>query len=245
MRTLALMVVLSTAGAAIVDYPVQAEAARPEDSATRAELLQFFAMFYTAMQVVTFIAQTAAARAVRRLGLGRTIRRCRPASASPVRLALLFPTFSMFAIARGIESVLRGSLFRSGYELLFVPMEPDEKRRTKTFLDVTCDRAGDAVGAVIVQLAAVHAVAFQQNELLAVAIVLAGAAGLGWHAGSTSCTSAWSQRRLVQHGERTPIVVGSETGWTVIELPAAHTCRHGGSACRSSHRRCRGSTIRD
>ena len=80
--------------------------------------------------------------------------RCRPAWARSARSRCCSGSFPIFAAVRGIESVLRGSLFRSAYELLFVPMDPDEKRRTKTFLDVTCDRAGDAVGAGVVQVLA-------------------------------------------------------------------------------------------
>ena len=228
-RTLALMVVLSTTGAAVVDYLLKseaaAEAARADGSTSRA-LLQFFAVFYTALQLVTFIAQTGVGASLRRLGLGRTIAILPAGLGVSSSLALLFQAFPMFAIARGAESVLRGSFFRSGYELLFVPMDPDEKRRTKTFLDVTCDRAGDAVGALIVQLVLFTSVEFHRNELLAVAIALA-AAGLYLARRLDTLYLGVVARRLVQHGERTPIVVGSETGWTVIEMPARTRDPHG------------------
>jgi hypothetical protein len=40
-------------------------------------------------------------------------------------LRLLFPVWPFVGIARAIEAVLRNSLFRSGYELFFVPMDVD------------------------------------------------------------------------------------------------------------------------
>jgi hypothetical protein len=47
--------------------------------------------------------------------------------------------------------VVRTSLFRSPYELLFVAMDPSTRHRAKAMLDVICARAGDALGSGIVQ----------------------------------------------------------------------------------------------
>src|SRR4030095_9096859 len=58
----------------------------------------------------------------------------------------------MAPLARGLELVLRGSFLRSGYELFFTPVPPREKRAVKTFIDVGCDRMGDALGAGVLQL---------------------------------------------------------------------------------------------
>jgi hypothetical protein len=219
LRTLALLVVLGTAGAGIVDFLLKEQAAQQGWDA--AALQRFFAVFYMGIQLLTFAAQTSVGPAVRQLGLGRTI------SSLPVGLgvmstiALLFQTFPIFAAARGVEAVLRGSLFRSGYELLFVPMDPDEKRRTKTFLDVTCDRAGDALGALVVQaLLFVVARAFLANSLLAV--VIAAAATSIWL--GTRLDVMYRrvvERRLVGQLPVTPAVIGSEAAWTIVDLPAA------------------------
>jgi ATP:ADP antiporter, AAA family len=219
LRTLALMVVLSTTGAAVVDYLFKSEAAGPTGFGTRAELLGFFAVFYTVIQVVTFVAQAGVGASLRKLGLGRTISILPAGLATSSTLALLFPVFQLFAFTRGVESVLRGSFFRSGYELLFVPMDPGEKRLTKTFLDVTCDRAGDAVGAAVVQLVLFTPVDFRRAELLAVAISLA-IAGLLLARRLDTLYLGVVARQLVKHGERTPIAVPSETGWTIVDLPA-------------------------
>ena len=107
------------------------------------ELLQFFALFYTSTQIATFALQAAVTPVLTRFGLGRTISSLPAGVGLSSAIALLFPVFPTFLFARATEFVLRGSLFRSAYELVFAPMVPDEKRRTKTFLDVACDRAGD------------------------------------------------------------------------------------------------------
>jgi len=217
LKTLALLILLNTAGAAIADYLLKAEAVRPGGYTTDAELLRFFAVFYTIVQVVTVVLQTAVGPAVRKLGLGRTIAALPTGLGFTSALALLFPTFRMFTVVRGVESVLRGSFFRSGYELIFVPMDPEEKRRTKTFLDVTCDRAGDAVGAMIVQLLLLTSIEFQKAEMLAAVIAIA--AGAMYLARRLDVLYLGVvARHLVKHAEPTPIVMGSEAGWTVVNL---------------------------
>jgi hypothetical protein len=218
LKTLALLIVLSTAGAAIADYLLKSEAAQPGRYPTDADLLRFFAMFYTVIQVATVLLQTFVGTAVRRLGLGKTIAALPGGLGLTSGLALLYPIFPMFAIERGVESVLRGSLFRSGYELIFVPMDPEEKRRTKTFLDVTCDRAGDALGAAIVWLVLFTTLQFQKGEMLAITMALAGGA-LYLARRLDVLYVGVVARRLVKHGEPTPIVMGSEAGWTVLNLP--------------------------
>jgi hypothetical protein len=219
LRTLALIVVTSAAGAAIVDFLLKADAARPEHFGTGADLLQFFAVFYMVVQLLTFLLQTWAGAAVQRFGLGRTVAMLPLGLGVTGGLALLYPTFAVFAVVRGLEAILRGSVFRSGYELLFVPMDPAEKRRTKTFLDVTCDRAGDALGALVVWLLLFTHATFQRAELVA-AVVALSMAGLWLARRIDTLYLGVVERHLVKQGGLTPIVVGSETGWSIIDLPA-------------------------
>lgn len=170
---IAALVVLGTASAAIVDYLLKSRAAAQYSGA---DLLRFFAIFYTCTQIGAFVFQTTLAAPLQaRLGVGRSV------SSLPLGVglttvgALFFPTTPMFALARGTEFILRGSLFRSGYELLFSPMSPGEKRRVKTFLDVACDRAGDAFGAGIVQVLLLAGPFFLVSELLGVVLLMVAA----------------------------------------------------------------------
>jgi ATP/ADP translocase len=50
-------------------------------------------------------------------------------------------------ILRGFEVLLRGSLFRSGYELFFTPVASADKRAVKGIIDVGGERMGDASAA--------------------------------------------------------------------------------------------------
>jgi hypothetical protein len=223
LRTLALIVVLGTAGAAIADYLLKMAAVEPQNIGTHAGLRQFFAAFYLVVQLATFLAQFLVASVVRRFGLGRTIATLPAGVGAMATLGLLYPVFPIYIGVRGLESVLRGSFFRSAYELIFVPMEQSEKNRAKTFLDVTCDRIGDAVGAGVVQLILLltalmsGAAAYLSAQLLAVVIGMAA-----WSLWLASRLDALYlgvvERRLTAHGDATPIVVGSETGWTVLDL---------------------------
>lgn len=220
--TLALLVVLSTASAGILDFLFKKGVAGWADS--RAALQQFFVLFYMATGVLTFVAQSQAGALVQSAGLGRTVASLPAGLGAASTLAMVVPSFWLVAIARGVEAVLRGSWFRSGYELLFVPVAPAEKRRTKTFLDVTCDRAGEALGAAVVQAIVFAAAAsafiatYHANGLLAIVVGL-------------SALTLWVSRkidhqytnviagRLADQVDADSIPVQSETGWTLLELP--------------------------
>ena len=52
---------------------------------------------------------------------------------------LLAPGFASTTAARGGESVFRGSLYRSGYELFYTPIPVAEKRAAKSLIDVGVD----------------------------------------------------------------------------------------------------------
>jgi AAA family ATP:ADP antiporter len=171
-RDIAALVVLGTASAAIVDYLLKSTAAAQLGDG--AHLLQFFALFYTGTQVVAFALQTSVlARSQARMGVGRAVSSLPLGLGAGSMIALLFPSLAAFTLARGVEYVLRGSVFRSGYELLFAPMSPGERRKVKAFLDVTCDRTGDAIGAGIVQLLLLTGSMFLVSELLGITILMA------------------------------------------------------------------------
>ena len=71
-RTMASLVVLTTAGSAMLDYLLKSHATA--SLGTGPGLLRFFAIFYGSVQVLTFLAQTGSGRAIQRLGIGGTIR---------------------------------------------------------------------------------------------------------------------------------------------------------------------------
>ena len=226
LATLALLVVLSAASAAIVDFLFKQGVSAGK---SREELQPFFAVFYMVIGALTFGAQTAAGSVIRTFGIGRSISTLPVGLSTATVLALLaraLPSiaFPFIVITRSIEAVLRGSWFRSGYELLFVPMAPDEKRQTKTFLDVTCDRAGDAVGALVVQVSLAVAAALtvysaHERSVLLVIVLLMAAAGIVLSRRVDKLYIGVVASRLADQKGVDEVAVQSETGWTLLELP--------------------------
>ncbi|HEY3441688.1 MAG TPA: hypothetical protein VGK29_13075 [Paludibaculum sp.] len=175
LRYLAGLVLLGTASAAVLDYLFKVGAT--ETFGRGANLLRFFAIFYTCAQILTFLAQTFLTRpALEKLGLSRTVATLPVAVGLGGMAALSFPVFGAYALARGLEQILRGSLFRSGYELFYNPVPPAEKRSAKTLIDVGCDRMGDALGAGVVQLFLMLGPSMVRSEALGVTIGFAIAA---------------------------------------------------------------------
>jgi hypothetical protein len=215
-RTIAFMMVLATAGAGVLDYLLKWRATI--QYTTGPELLRFFAIFYGAIQVVSFFAQGGAARVVQKFGIGRSMSSLPAGVGLSSAIALIFSDLSVITVARGIDAVLRGSFFRSGYELLFVPMDAAERRRMKTFLDVTCDRAGETLGALMVQMLLFTSTRFLTGELLGLVIALAGGA-LWFGRRLDRLYLGVVEQQLVKHAELTPMILGTESGWTVLDLP--------------------------
>jgi hypothetical protein len=126
----------------------------------------------------------------------------------------------VIALARGIDSVMRRSLFRSPYELLFVAMDPRTRHRAKAMLDVICARAGEALGSGIVQALLLSGVGSTARGLLILASAFA-AASFWWgrRLGPLYLRSIGDQLQKYE-GTRDVSVV-SETGWTLLKVPTA------------------------
>jgi AAA family ATP:ADP antiporter len=169
LRNLAAVVLLGTMGAALIDYlfKVQVIATFGRGEA----LLRFFAIYYAGISVVTFLLQASSSRLVlEKFGLG--------ASAATPSAALLLgglggliaPGLQGVMAARAGESVFRGSLFRSSYELFYTPILPSDKRAAKSVIDVGFDRLGDAVGGSVIRILLVLGPALQYTAILLAAI---------------------------------------------------------------------------
>jgi hypothetical protein len=172
LRNLAILVVLGTVSAAILDYVLKVQATQSVRS--DAGLLRFFALFYMTTGVLTFLIQAVLGqRALEKLGIARTVASHAVAVGATAAGTLISPSLASATIARGAESVLRSSLYRSGYELFFLPIPPAEKRATKGLIDVGAERAGDAAGGGVVKLAQLLAPQVAISALLSLAVLLA------------------------------------------------------------------------
>ncbi len=172
LRGLALLVVLTAMTEGLLDwvFKVRATAAAPSGE----ELLRLFATFYTITALLAILLQAAVLRPIlAALGVARSAALL-PAGVSLGALGGLFlPGLFPLLVARGTEIVLRNSIFRSAYELLFTPVPPAEKRATKLFIDVGVTRLGDLAGGALIQVVLLVAAAKAAGLLLGSAIVLA------------------------------------------------------------------------
>jgi hypothetical protein len=169
LRNLAALVLLGTTGAALVDYVFKAQAVATFGRTEH--LIRFFAVYYAAASLVTFVAQTSATRlALERLGLA--ISAATPSFALLVGAAggLFVPGLATATMVRGAESVFRGSLFRSGYEVFYTPIASRDKRSAKSIIDVGFDRLGDAVGGGLVRFCQLLVGSQPASAILGVAI---------------------------------------------------------------------------
>jgi ATP/ADP translocase len=173
MRSLAVMVLLGTLSAALIDYVFKAQAAATYQQGE--ELMRFFAVFYTAIGLVTFLFQTGLGRiSLERMGLAKTVATL-PAAVGAGALGVLFaPGLISASMARAGESVLRSSLFRSGYELFYTPISVREKRTTKPLIDVGVQRLGDALGGGTVRLILFLGPQIAHSTMLISAVLISG-----------------------------------------------------------------------
>jgi ATP:ADP antiporter, AAA family len=173
LQQIALVVLLGTISAAFLDYVFKAQAAASYKSS--AELVRFFALFYAGTGFLTFIVQIALGRfSLERFGIARTV------STLPLGVLagsvgnLVLPGVASSVIARGGEAVLRSSLFRSGYELLYTPVPENEKRPAKPLIDVVLERLGDFTGGVLINIALLWNIGAGLGILTALTLTIAG-----------------------------------------------------------------------
>jgi hypothetical protein len=175
LRHLAALVLLGTTGSALVDYLFKVEAVGMFGRGD--PLLRFFAIYYAATSLITFVVQTSSSRFIlERFGLAVTTGTPSGALLAGSIGGLVSPGFTSIMIARAGESILRGSLFRAGYELFYTPIPVAEKRAANSIVDVGFDRLGDAVGGGLVRAVLMLAPAAQYPTILGLSIAGSAAA---------------------------------------------------------------------
>jgi AAA family ATP:ADP antiporter len=170
-RRMAILGLLVATTAAVLDYLLKSQA-----SATLSdeELISFFSYFYMLVGLGTFLVQMAVGnKALRWFGLGGSM------AAWPLVIlmtgtgALLFRSLITVTLMRASANLLYNSFFRAGFELLYTPIAPADKRSGKVLIDVGADRAGDMVGGLLVMLILLLPVG-TDSVLYISALVLAG-----------------------------------------------------------------------
>lgn len=175
LRLLAGIVLLGAIGAGLADYLLKVQAVATFERGET--LLRFFAFYYAATSLITFVVQTSSSRFVlEKFGLSATTATPSAALFLGGLGGLLAPGLAAVTAARAGESVFRNSLFRAGYELFYTPVHPTEKRAAKSIIDVGFDRLGDAVGGGVVRLLLMLAPARQYGAMMMGAMVCSAGA---------------------------------------------------------------------
>jgi ATP/ADP translocase len=155
LRNLAIVVVLGAVGAAALDYVFKAEVVAASTNGP----LHMLALYHLGTSIVTAAMQILAVpRVLRALGIARTVGTL-PFTVTGFGLAAVFvPGLYSAMFARGAEAIMRSSIYRAGYELLYAPLPEEEKRSAKVVIDVGAERIGDLVGAAIIAMVVYFAV---------------------------------------------------------------------------------------
>lgn len=174
---LAAFILLITMSAATLDYLFKVQvysAFTPGPSQAR-----FFLFFNAVTAAVTFGVQAAVSRLwLRRFGPGRTVAALPVAVAGAGAVSMMLPGATSLIVSRALEQLLRGSLFRSGYELFYTPMPAAEKRAVKPVIDIGADRSGELLANAAIQLLLVLPAAVSFRVILGLTTALAG--GAAW-----------------------------------------------------------------
>jgi hypothetical protein len=166
---LAAFVMLISMSAAGLDFLFRASA--QTQFAKGAGLSRFFAIFYTSTSLATFAVQAGLSRIwLKRFGPGHTVAVLPVAVTGASVVSLLVPGAAAIFFSRGLEVLLRGSLFRAGYELFYTPMPAAERRSVKTVIDIGADRLGEGLAAASIQLLLVFPAEASRLILAATAI---------------------------------------------------------------------------
>jgi ATP:ADP antiporter, AAA family len=158
LRGLAALVALCAFVEAVLDYLLGAAATSAVGRGPA--LMSFFALFHAGTGVLALVLQTLLfSPLLARAGLTVTLASLPAFTALAAGFAWAVPRLASLVVLRGGHAVLRNSAFRSGYELLYVPLPADRKRPTKVIIDVGCDRIGTVAGsaAVLATAALFHA----------------------------------------------------------------------------------------
>ena len=170
-RSMAFLALMVATTAAVLDYILKAEASA---TLSKEELISFFSYFYMAVGFGSFLVQSAVGnRALRWLGIGGSMAAWPLAILATGGLALVARSLITATLMRASANLLYNSFFRSGFELLYTPIAPADKRAGKVLIDVGADRSGDMVGGLLVMAILLLPVA-AEGILLVTALVLAG-----------------------------------------------------------------------
>jgi len=172
LRNLALLVALGAAMSTLLDYVFSAQATVACGKGP--PLLAFFALFWLAVSVLSFLLQLTLGRVVmEKLSLAVNIAVLPGIIIMGGAVGLAVPGLVSSVLLRGAEAIQRNTLFRSAYELLYTPLPEERKRSTKALIDVGFDRLGTMIGSGVAILMVQLFARWHLSVLLGIVVALA------------------------------------------------------------------------
>jgi len=154
----------------LVDYVFKSAADRmvPAD-----QLGEFFASVYLGLNVLSLLIQAGLVSwLLRSVGVG-AIQVLAPALLLGGAVGYLaFPVLAVVLLLKGADGSTRHTLYRTGTELLFVPMSVDVRGRVKAVIDVVGQRGGQALASLLIL--AVLPLARGETAVTVVTVLVAG-----------------------------------------------------------------------
>jgi ATP:ADP antiporter, AAA family len=149
-RRMALMILIFSSMIALLDFLFKAKL---QEEVSPEQLVTFFSYFYMVIGICsTLLQSTLGNKALTWLGVGGSMAILPFSLIGGSLLAFASTTLVTTTLLRGSAALLTQSFFRAGFEPLFTPMPKQEKRASKTLIDLGADRAGDLVGSGIIIL---------------------------------------------------------------------------------------------
>ncbi len=174
-QRMALLMLTLAATIALLDYLFKAKL---QISLSKEELVTFFAFFYIGIDIGSLLLQTlVGGKALRWFGLGGTI--------IVLPLGIIFGGVITFflrnlmtiTVMRGAANMLTNAFFGPGYELLFTPISPADKRASKILIDVGANRMGNMLGGLMI-MGLLFIPGPMDSFILLTVLVMAGAMAL-------------------------------------------------------------------
>ncbi|MBV8757585.1 MAG: hypothetical protein JO257_09930, partial [Deltaproteobacteria bacterium] len=218
LRKAGLVVIITAVGAGALDYVFKADIVQ---GGSKADLLRALAVFYTATNIITAIVQVVlCGPAITALGVPRTVATLPVTLTGFSVLAFFLRVPFVATVARGAELVMRNSIYRAGYELLYAPLPPEQKRPTKVVLDVGADKLGDIIAAQLI--AVVIYIAADDRHALLVLAIIAGAISMLVSAGIPRSYTRSLEAGLLEKANELPAEPesGHEPWLSLTAMPA-------------------------
>jgi ATP/ADP translocase/HEAT repeat protein len=149
LQTIAALIFVSIVVSTLIDYQFKAMTKEAYPSADA--LAGFFGSYYAWLSVITLLAQLwLTGKLLTGLGLTPTLMFLPMTLLVGSMSILVWPGLFAATATRMSEASLRTSINQSGVQILYLPVPDFIKKKVKVFMDVTVERLGDGVAAIII-----------------------------------------------------------------------------------------------